>query len=391
MKINKYKIFLLLGLVIAVGIASGLIGTLVARSYLLRSAFNVPMFNSVNLTENNAGSPNLVISAPKSVTVEQNVKIQEVAVGVQANLAGIYKKNSAATSSKNNFNLNSYYLASNELGAAFILTSDGWLLTNFTPAEISSLSVKTNNNSVKQKTSVINNYVIITNDQKVYPIDNIVYDKQSNLSFWHIKTSGLPVRQFVDDGSNGQAVIAVNNQGWVEPVTIIGHDGNDMVINSDIYIDKLVLNQSLNSKFGNSFLVNFNGDLVATIDSTGHATAVRSLSGLFASLLKNQKIVRPSLGINYALMSVAVNYEGGKGAIIYPDASGIAVVKGSVAEKGGLRSGDIILAINNIEVNYANSINKIISTYQAGDEVDISYLRGQESKTVKLLLGSAVQ
>jgi S1-C subfamily serine protease len=390
MKINKYKIFLLVALVVAIGIASGLIGTLVARSYLLRSTFNLPMFNSVNLTENKAGSPNLVISEPKSVNVEQNVKIQEVATRVQANLAGIYKKN-PSTPPNSSFNLSSYYLTSNELGAVFILTSDGWLLTNFTPAEISSLPVKANGNTIKQKTAAINSYVIITNDQKVYPVDNIIYDKQSNLSFWHIKASGLPVRQFVDDGSNGQAVIAVNNQGWVEPVTIIGHDGNDLVINSDMYIDKLVLDQSLNNKFGNSFLVNFNGDLVATVDNAGRATAVRSLSGLFASLLKNQKIVRPSLGINYVLLSVAANYEGGKGAIIYPDASGLAIIKGSVAEKGGLRAGDIILTINNIEVNYANSINKIISSYQAGDEIDISYLRGQENKTIKLLLGTSVQ
>lgn len=391
MKINKYKIFLLLSLIIAVGIASGLVGTLVARSYLLRSTFNLPMFNSVNLTEHKAGSPSLVISEPRSVTVEQNVKIQETAANIQASLAGIYKKKSNVAANNNNFNLSSYYLANSELGGAFILTSDGWLLSDFTPPEISNLSAKTTNQALKQKAAALNNYVIITNDQKVYSVDNIVYDKQSNVSFWHIPASGLSVRQFVDDDSNGQTVIAINDQGWVEPVTIIGHADNNIIANSDVYSDKLVLDQSLNDKFNNAFLVNFDGNLIATIDNTGQAAAVRPLSGLFSSLLKNQKIIRPSLGVNYILLANVANYEGGKGAVIYPDATGVAVAKGSAAEKGGLRAGDIILTINNIEINSTSPINKILSSYQAGGEIDVDYLRGQEEKTVKLLLGAGAQ
>jgi predicted metalloprotease with PDZ domain len=58
------------------------------------------------------------------------------------------------------------------------------------------------------------------------------------------------------------------------------------------------------------------------------------------------------------------------------------------AEIAGLAAGDIIIAINNLQVNKAN-IDKVINSYQVGDELTIHAFRRDELYTFKLSLKAA--
>jgi len=93
------------------------------------------------------------------------------------------------------------------------------------------------------------------------------------------------------------------------------------------------------------------------------------------------------LGVNYLSLSYLANYTENKGAVIQKNENGIAIASGGPAKDSGLKEGDIILAINNIEVNEDNQLNRLINNYQAGEEVEIKYISNQAIKNVKVKLG----
>lgn len=64
------------------------------------------------------------------------------------------------------------------------------------------------------------------------------------------------------------------------------------------------------------------------------------------------------------------------------------VFSGESAEHAGLSAGDIIIAINNLQVN-KSSINKTIDSYAIGDELNIHAFRRDELKVFKLKLNPA--
>jgi len=394
MKNINYKLILLLVLVTVIGMTSGLVGALLARAYLIKETFNFPLFNEVSITGNQLGSSNLIIREPKKVVVEQNVKIQETISSSRNSIVGIYKKNNSALASEQNkaVGIDDYYLNTDQLGQGFILTTDGWLITNFVSTEIKNLLGKKGDNTKALKELLSKNYLVVANDKKTYEIDNLIYDKLTGFSFWHIKASSLPVKQFASYNEiiNGQQVVAVNNQGWGQPITIIGYKQGDTVESSDGYIDELVLNDVLNKNFNGSFLVNLNGNLAALINSEGKSISSQSFINSFNSILKDQTITRPSLGLYYLPLNKLVNYSDSKGAVIHKNKNGVVFADNSPAKRAGLKEGDIIIAINNIEIDENNPLNKIISNYQTGTEIEVKYIADQTTKTIKLKLATFV-
>lgn len=392
MKKINYQFILILVLTAVIGLISGLAGSFLARAYLIKETFNLPMFNEVSITGDKLGSSNLIIREPKNVVVEQSVKMQETISSTKNSIVGIYKKKAIATSSESAkvLKISDYYLSSDQLGQGFILTSDGWLITNFISPELKTLLGKKSDNTKAINALLAKNYVIIGNDKKIYEIDNLISDKLSGFSFWHIKANGLPVKQFADASeiSSGHQVIAVSNQGWSQPLNIIGHILNSGIEFSDGYTDELVLDEELSDIFLGSFLVNLNGNLAAVVDSNKRILSVQSFTGVFNNILKEQKAARPSLGVYYLSLDKLANYTDSKGAMIQKNKSGIAVIDDSPASKAGLKEGNVIVAVNNTEIDSNNSLIKIINSYQAGDEVEIKYITNQTTKTVKVKLGT---
>ena len=57
-----------------------------------------------------------------------------------------------------------------------------------------------------------------------------------------------------------------------------------------------------------------------------------------------------------------------------------------VSQEAGLKEKDIITKVGNIEVGRAGSISTLIGEYQVGDKVEITYRRGDETKTTIVTL-----
>lgn len=77
----------------------------------------------------------------------------------------------------------------------------------------------------------------------------------------------------------------------------------------------------------------------------------------------------------------------------HPDSIGIAVeevVPGSPAEKAGVRSGDIILAVNGEYVRQPEELTLRVRAMRPGDDVDLTVSRGPDILPLHATLGSAV-
>lgn len=390
------KILVIVILSTIFGLSSGVVGAIFARSYIVGTEFNIPLFGDIDYRGNNYGNSNLIISNPKNVIIEQNEKVVETANSVKSSIVGIYLKKEKSTTAanekvidKSKFNINDYYQLNSEIGQGFIVTSDGWILSSFIPKEIIS-----NKNLTNEKLSeLFSKYLIISQDKKIYQVDNILYDEDTNYAFWHTPVNDLPVRGFVSEGEvkNGQLVMAVNWEESIWLTTVLSRQkSKELVQSSDVCLSSINLSQSPTDEFKNSFLFSLNGNLISMIDSNGEMDLVSNFSSAIASILRDKKITRATLGVNYAelsdLVKIENNFNINKGAIILKNVKGVAVEKDSPAELVGLAEGDIIVVANGVEINKDNRLCDIISRKLPGENLLIEYLRNNEKKTVDIKL-----
>ena len=63
-----------------------------------------------------------------------------------------------------------------------------------------------------------------------------------------------------------------------------------------------------------------------------------------------------------------------------------AVSEGSAAEKAGIKSGDVITAVEGKEVKTSEELNAQKNLHSAGDEIELTLTREGKEKTVKVTL-----
>jgi len=392
------KLFIII-LSIVFGIIGGVFGEIVTRAYLIENSFNIPFFGEIDYARNLSGTSNLIIRDAKKVVVEQDQKVIESAAAAGNSIAGIYKKDNFK-----NFNFfgetkpteNSVAFLNSAIGEAVIITSDGWLMSNFKPEEFKLESGKKNLDTKNATEAVLKNYLIVTKDGKIFSPDNFVVDKSSAISFWHINALDLPVAKFSFGNtiSNGQLLLATNWQDWTWLSMVLAKTDNavDGVISSDNFSSHLLLDQTPRKEFANSFLYNLNNEIVGLVNGGSSAESIDNYNAVINSFLKLKVISKPSLGVNYIDLSDLIGLDNNslrQGALISKDKNNIAVVKGSAGEKAGLKEGDIIVAVNGTAINSGNGLNEITNRYLPGDEISITYQRSGQNKDVKLKLDAS--
>ena len=147
--------------------------------------------------------------------------------------------------------------------------------------------------------------------------------------------------------------------------------------------------------------INFNGELVGILGSStlDNQTSYFLLPG---NILKQtlERFIdsgfanRPTLGVYYVTITKTYGLTHGlsrdRGALIFaPSVAGhlgTAVIEGSPADHAGLRSGDIVTAVNGKEVNLDSPLSDAIGALKKGDQASLLIIRGgqEEALTVQL-------
>ncbi|MDP2737088.1 MAG: PDZ domain-containing protein [bacterium] len=372
-KKNKFVFLVVVILILSIG--GGIFGEIAIRPYLIDTSYNFSSFGNLDFSQGRFRDQGIVISNAKNITVQQDVKTEETINSVSASLVGIYKKQKLANPS-NVFSPDNFYKISDAAGQGFIITSDGWIVT------------------ILALDKIYTDYVVITKDKKIYQIDKAVSDGPTSFNFIHVAARDFPVKKFAanQDIKRGNSTISVNwlELSWVS--SVLGFkEKSGLLESSDIFSTKLILNNDVPEEFRGSVVFNLAGDALGLIDAKGEIEPMAHMETVVNSLFKNKIITRPSLGVNYINLTsfVAVDEQNNywqKGVVIYKDAKNVAIKKGSSAEKAGLREGDIIISVDNINLDKANNLADIVQGYAVGDKINLVIMRDGAEKAVEVIL-----
>jgi putative serine protease PepD len=270
-------------------------------------------------------------------------------------------------------------------GSGFVIDPNGYLLTN-NHVVADALTIK-----------------VMLNDGREFAAKILGRDASYDLAVLKIEASGLKALQFGDSDKVqvGDPVIAIGSplglsgtvtQGIISakdrPVT--AGDSNS----STSFISALQTDAAINPGNSGGPLVDTTGAVIginsaiASLSSNlgsqsgsiglGFAIPINQARKTADQLIKNGKATYPVIGV-----AVDMNYTG-RGALIAKTSS--AIMAGGPAAKAGLRAGDLITAIDGLKINTPEELIVEIRTHNVGDEVTITYIRGKQSGTAKLIL-----
>ena len=355
-----------------VGLLSGIIG----GGIVLAGTF---FFTSNKVVENN--DIQLTYNANKSDDVEvTNVSLGNVRVAGSTDFCDAAEKcMPAVVHIKTSYNQPTYTLYDfifgtqsamqvSSSGSGVIVSSDGYIVTN---------------NHVIENAEIIE---VVMNNKKSYTGKIIGRDATTDLALLKIEESDLPYLTYgnSDDLRIGEWVLAIGNKAR----NIDANSGNQ-VIESYIQTDAAV-----NPGSSGGALVNANGELVginsAIASQTGSyvgysfAIPVNMVRKIVADLVEFGSVQRAYMGIEMIDLDAQIAKK-----LNVDEVSGVYVsklVSGGAAEKAGIRSGDIILGINDSKINSATELLEAVSLYRPGANVTLDVKSGSSTRKVDLTL-----
>ncbi len=295
---------------------------------------------------------------------------------------------------------NSYYSfygasTSQASGTGMIVSKDGYILTN------------------KHVVEDAKKLEVVTDSGDTYDdVDIVGVDPLNDVAF--IKINGVDNLPTVTLGDSktisvGQPVLAIGNAlgAYQNTVTegIVSGTGRSLVAsdsngaNAETLTDMIQTDAAINPGNSGGPLVNAVGDVIglntavsSSANGIGFAIPIAAAKGMLRSILDSGKASRAYVGVNYVTVTpeVAKRYKlsVSHGAYIHSESrSGNAVIADGPADKAGLKDGDIITKIGDVEVGRAGSVTTLIGEYKSGETIEITYLRDGETKTATLTLG----
>lgn len=299
---------------------------------------------------------------------------------------------SIVTSTKS-MNLFGQSTDSQAAGTGIIATKDGYIITN------------------KHVVNGAHKVTVILDDGTTYEnVEVVATDPLNDIAFLKIKDVSDLTPATLGDSKTivvGQQVIAIGNAlgEYQNTVTagIISGTGRSVTAsdgtgyNTETLTDMIQTDAAINSGNSGGPLVNAAGEVIgintatsASAENMGFAIPISSVKGMLNQLIETGKAQRTYLGV-YAQ---AITPEAAKeynlpvstGAYLYSPSSYSAIVKGSPAEKAGLKDKDIITAVNGVKVGAAGSLADLISEYKPSDKVQLSVIREGKEMTIDVTL-----
>ena len=271
-------------------------------------------------------------------------------------------------------------------GSGVIFTQDGYVITNNHVVETA------------EKIEVLYN-------KKVYVAELIGTDPSTDLAVLKIKENGLPAIVFGSSASLnvGEWVVAVGNPfSLTSTVTvgIVSAKGRSINVVSDKFPIESFIQTDAAINPGNSggALVNKEGALVGintailsrTGSYTGYAFAVPAdiVKKVATDIIKFGVAQKAILGCEVVEYDFR-NAEKFRLSTSVSDFRGVLVSE--IAEEGaarsaGLKPGDVILKIDNVETNSRSSFEEELSYRSPGDQIKVIYLRGSEQRSAVVTL-----
>ncbi len=263
------------------------------------------------------------------------------------------------------------------LGSGFIISKDGYIITN---------------NHVVRKADDIK--VILENEDE-YSAELIGTDPKTDLALLKIKpkTALIPVKIGNSSALDiGDWVLAIGNPfGLGNTVTagIVSAKGRSLGLGA--YDDFIQTDAAINPGNSGGPLFNFKGEVVgvntaiiAGGQGIGFAIPMNMANRIVSQLQASGKVVRGWLGVHVQQITPEI-----KQGLNLPDDNGALIsdiAPGSPADNSGLKRGDVIVAVNNMQIMDEDDLPKYVANLSPGTKANFKIIRDGKSKTLGIKL-----
>lgn len=269
-------------------------------------------------------------------------------------------------------------------GSGFVISDDGYILTNYHVIE----------------TAYQNNYAVnvITHDGTRYDATIVGIEASNDIAVLKIDATGLTPATLGNSDSLavGDDVCAVGNPlGELEFTSTFGHvSALDRLITTEeggSAINMFQIDAAVNSGNSGGPVYNDQGQVVGVVNAKYSATGVEGIGFAIpandAVSIANDLITKGYV-TGKAYMGVEIDTRYSSMYSQYYDMPVGAyvggVTSGSCADKAGIEKGDIITKIDGEEITSYTDLKNAVSNHSAGDTVEVELYRAGESRTVSL-------
>ena len=274
-------------------------------------------------------------------------------------------------------------------GSGFILTEDGYILTNHHVIEDSS------------------SITVSTYDGKSYDAELIGYDAANDIAVLKIDAQGLtPVVIGDSDNMNvGDTVVAIGNPlgelTFSLTKGVVSAMDRQVTFSTGSTMNLIQTDCTINSGNSGGALFNLYGEVIgitnakysnngaaaeASIESIGFAIPVNDVMGIVESIIEKGYIYKPYIGVSVTDVSQETQSYG------LPEGAAVkSVVEDSPCAKAGLQVNDIITGANGKPVTGSGDLIAIVSDAQVGDTLELQIYRKGEHLTLKVEVGEQIQ
>ena len=318
------------------------------------------------------------------------INIVEIDTGRQMTAAEVYAANVNSTvgiTTSVTTNYWGFQSTSAASGSGFIISDDGYILTNYHVIEGSdSISVSTYGG-------------------QSYDAALIGYDSSNDIAVLKIESENLvPVVLGDSDNLNvGDYVVAIGNPLGELTFSLtygtISAKDREVTFSSSVTMDLLQTDCAINSGNSGGALFNMYGEVIgvtnakyssssgseASIDNIGFAIPINSIMSIVESIIEKGYISKPYIGIYVIDVSEETQQFG-----VPAGAAVQSVTEDGPAAQAGLKKGDVITAVNGEAVT-SNTLVDLIGAVSVDDSLVLSIYRQGETLELTVIVGEQIQ
>ena len=255
-------------------------------------------------------------------------------------------------------------------GSGFILTKDGYIMTN---------------NHVIANSDEI---TITMSDQTELSAKLVGSDERSDLALLKVDADDLPT---VNIGTSenlklGEWVLAIGSPfGFDHTVTAGIVSGKKRNLPNESYVPYIQTDVAINPGNSGGPLFNLNGDVVGVnaqiytrsggFMGVSFAIPAETLSNVYKQLKKDGKVKRGWLGVYIQEvdkdLAISFGLDKPKGAVV------AKILDKSPAQKSGLMQGDVILSFDNKDVKKSKDLPLLVGSTEVNSSVSVKILRNK--------------
>ena len=273
-------------------------------------------------------------------------------------------------------------------GSGFIITQDGYILTNYHVVEAAE------------------EITVAMYDGESYTAELIGYDASNDIAVLKIDASGLTPVTFGDSDKVvvGEDVVAIGNPlgelNFSLTKGVVSALDRDVSFSGNVRLKLIQTDCAINSGNSGGALFNMYGEVIgitnaklagsgfgtAPVESIAFAIPVNSIVDIAEQIMTKGEISSPYIGITVGDVDENLRAYG-----IPAGGNVVEVTEGSPADEAGLQKNDVITGANGDPITGRDDLVKLIRSCAAGDKVELTVYRQGETVKLTVTVGENVK